>query len=191
MYSLWILGLKILSKSSRREREGHPCHLQEEVRALPNKTTLFSCFLDTNPHQWLLKTIPPHVAPDTTSTRHTQPHPFGKTTHLSKERKHHRDHMVEVLIRSWGCSMRQGDGTTPTLPSTEVSAVPHGLALGRGAFRRCAVFLSRAAGERGRPDTFGVLQRACYVIMWSNRKVLMTERGEVGGVFLLWWLSAR
>lgn len=98
---------------NRREREGHPCHLQEEVRALPNKTTLFSCFLDTNPHQWLLKTIPPHVAPDTTSTRHTQPHPFGKTTHLSKERKHHRDHMVEVLIRSWGCSMRQGMAPRP------------------------------------------------------------------------------
>lgn len=89
-----------------------------------------------------------------------------------------------------GMQHAAGDGTTPTLPSTEVSAVPHGLALGRGAFRRCAVFLSRAAEERGRPDTFGVLQRACYVIMWSNRKVLMTERGEVGGFFLLWWLSA-
>lgn len=32
--------------------------------------------------------------------------PCGKTTHLSKERERHQDHMVEVLIRSWGCSTR-------------------------------------------------------------------------------------
>lgn len=82
-----------------------------------------------------------------------------------------------------GMQHTAGHGTTPTLPSTEVSAVPHGPALGGGASRRCAVSLSEAG-----PDTFGVLQRACYVIMWSNPKVLMTECGEV--VFLLWWLSA-
>lgn len=72
---------------------------------------------------------------------------------------------------------KAGNGTTPTLRSTEVSAVPHGPALGGGASRRCAFCFEGHQGK-GRPGTFGVPQQSCYVIMRSNKKVLMTERCE-------------
>lgn len=56
-----------------------------------------------------------------------------------------------------GTQLKAGDGTMPTLQSTEVSSVPHGPALCRGASRRCAISSEIRQGN-GRPDTFGVLQ---------------------------------
>lgn len=108
-------------------------------------------------------TGPTHFALYMTPTRYKQPHPCGKTTHLSEEGKRHQDHMVEVLIRSWRRNTRQGDGTTPTLRSTEVSAVPHGPALGGGSLSQVCILFRGPPGERGRPDS--VLQQPCYVIM--------------------------
>lgn len=64
---------------------------------------------------------------------------------------------------------KAGDGTMPTLPSAEVSAVPCGPAPGGAAFRRCAFSFAGRQGK-GRPDMFGVLQQACYVITGSNQK---------------------
>lgn len=56
-----------------------------------------------------------------------------------------------------GTQLKARDDTMPTLQSTEVSSVPHGPALCRGASRRCA-FSSKICQGKGGPDTFGVLQ---------------------------------
>lgn len=37
-------------------------------------------------------------------------------------------------------------------------------------------FNTRTSSDKGGADTLGVLQQSCYVIMRSNKKVLMTER---------------
>lgn len=70
----------------------------------------------------------------------------------------------EGPYKELGTQHKAGDGTRPTLRSTEVSAVPHGPALGGGAARRCAISFEGRQG-RERPDMFGVIQQRCYVIM--------------------------
>lgn len=93
-------------------------------------------------------TIPTHIAPDMTPTRFTQPHPCGKTSHLSEEGKRHQDHMVEVLIRSWVRSTRQGMAPRPPSGPLRYQLCHMGQLLA-GEPLAGVHFVSRAARERG------------------------------------------
>lgn len=90
-------------------------------------------------------TIPTHIAPDMTPTRHTQLHPCGKTTHLSEEGRCHQDHMVEVLIRSWG---RREMAPRPPSGPLRYQLCHMGQLLA-GEPLAGVHFVSRAARERG------------------------------------------
>ena len=106
----------------------------------------------TPPYASLL-TWPQKVTRDST--------PVEKTTHLSEDGKRHQDHMVEVLIRRWGCSTRQGGGTHAHPP------VRWGIR--EEALAVCAFFLPGATRRRRGPDTL-MCSTNCYAIMWSNEK---------------------
>lgn len=178
--------MPILSDHSRCEREGPLCHLQGEVRTLPNKTQLFPRYHNSHSKQNYANgcktTIPTHNAPDMTPTRCTQLHPCGKTTHLSGKGRRHQDHMVTVLIRSWGRSTRQAMAPRPPSGPLRYQLCHMGQLLA-GEPLAGVHFVSRAAREKGRP---GHVWCAPTVLLCNHvikQKVLMTERCKV--VFLL------
>lgn len=127
--------------------------------------TLFSCFRDATTHTQDLQknktsktAIPTHSAPDMTPARNTQPHPCGKTTHLSEEGKRHQDHMVEVLIRSWGRSTRQGMAPRPPSSPLRYQLCHMGQLLA-GEPLAGVHFVSRATRERGSQTRLVCLNR--------------------------------
>lgn len=92
--------------------------------------------------------------------------PLWKTTYLSWQRHVRRESAIRTiwwgLYKELGTQHKAWDGTTPTLRSTEISAVPHGPARGGAASQRCTVFSGERGGQTCLPEQF------CYVIMWSN-----------------------
>lgn len=113
--------------------------------------------------------------------------PCGKTTHLSKERERHQDHMVEVLIRSWGCSTRLSWPHAHPPVHWGISCATWARSW-PGNFSQVWILFRGSTSERG-----GQTRLVCFnsPVMSScdKKKVLMYER--YGVVFLLRWLSAR
>lgn len=121
------------------------------------------------------------------SIKQTQAYLCVKTTHLSKESSH-QDHMVEVHIRSWGCSTRLSWQYAHPPVHWGISCATWAYSW-QGTYCRWEFFFSlqRPTSERRRPDTFGV--STVLLCNHAIKKVLMTEHYEV--FFLLLRLSAR